>query len=190
MGSKGDRQDVLRVWTSTGFHPASPGPAVTPAIHSLTGLPAGSLRTLLTIRRDEPVAASLGRSTVRHRCRSCAVPSQNLIRSVGCRARPPSSGRPVRPRSPSRGIAGASRPLCRREPEAPNRLKAGGCLLTTTPARHPVVVPGCLSNRGHAHRRGSSFFQPLVGGVLCCGRLAATADGTGIGVKEDENRPQ
>jgi hypothetical protein len=48
MGSKGDWQDVLRVWASTGFHLASPGPAVMQVIHCLTGLPAGSLRTLLT----------------------------------------------------------------------------------------------------------------------------------------------
>ena len=39
---------VLRVWASTGFHPASPGPAVFQMRHSLAGLPAGSLRTLLT----------------------------------------------------------------------------------------------------------------------------------------------
>ena len=39
---------VLRVWASTGFHPASPGPAMARATHSITGLPAGSLRTLLT----------------------------------------------------------------------------------------------------------------------------------------------
>jgi hypothetical protein len=38
----------LRVWASTGFHPASPGPAPMSAIGSMTGLPAGSLRTLLT----------------------------------------------------------------------------------------------------------------------------------------------
>ena len=52
MGSKGERQDVLRMWASTGFHPASPGPAMARATGSLTGLPAGSLRTLLTIRRS------------------------------------------------------------------------------------------------------------------------------------------
>ena len=47
---------VLRVWASTGFHPASPGPAMAPATRSITGLPAGSLRTLLPIRRDEPLS--------------------------------------------------------------------------------------------------------------------------------------
>jgi hypothetical protein len=41
MGSKGDRQDVLRVWASTGFHPASPGSAVIQMRHSLTGLQPG-----------------------------------------------------------------------------------------------------------------------------------------------------
>ena len=48
---------ILRVSASTGFHPASPGPAVIQMRHSLTGLPAGSLRTLLTssvINRSRP----------------------------------------------------------------------------------------------------------------------------------------
>jgi hypothetical protein len=53
---------VLRVWASTGFHPASPGPVLAQATHSITGL---HLRTLLTIDVGELVAASLGRSTVR-----------------------------------------------------------------------------------------------------------------------------
>jgi hypothetical protein len=34
---------VLRVWASTGFHPASPGPAIAPAIGSTTGL-SGDMR--------------------------------------------------------------------------------------------------------------------------------------------------
>src|SRR4051812_1027293 len=83
MGSKGDRQDVLRVWASTGFHPASPGPALMSATGSMTGLPAGSLRTLLTIDVSEPVAASLGRSTIRRERRPYAVSSWGLIGSVG-----------------------------------------------------------------------------------------------------------
>jgi hypothetical protein len=70
---------VLRVWASTGFHPASPGPAVPPATRSLTGL---HLRTLLTIRRDEPVAASLGRSTVQRRCQSSGLKS-TMGKSLG-----------------------------------------------------------------------------------------------------------
>ena len=37
MGSKGDRQDVLRVRASTGFHPASPGPAMAQATRSWPG---------------------------------------------------------------------------------------------------------------------------------------------------------
>jgi hypothetical protein len=45
---RGIARMVLRVWASTGFHPASPGPALMSAIGSMTGLPAGSLRTLLT----------------------------------------------------------------------------------------------------------------------------------------------
>jgi hypothetical protein len=76
MGSKGDRQDILRVWASTGFHPASPGPAMIQATYFLTGL---HLRTLLTIRRDEPVAASMGRSMVRRWRRSRTVPFQDLM---------------------------------------------------------------------------------------------------------------
>jgi hypothetical protein len=65
----------LRMWASTGFHPASPGPAVFQMRHSLAGLPAGSLRTLLTSDVGEPVAASLGRSAVQRRYRSSGLGS-------------------------------------------------------------------------------------------------------------------
>jgi len=52
----------LRMWASTGFNPASPGPAPMLAVGSMAGL---HLRILLTIDVGEPVAASLGRSMVR-----------------------------------------------------------------------------------------------------------------------------
>ena len=136
----------LRVWASTGFHPASPGPALAPTTHLITGLPAGSLRTLLTIRRDEPVAASLGRSTVRRRRRSCAVPFWNLMQSAGCRARPPPSGRPVR------HVASSSVPAGRLEPRA-------GCQVAD---RHPEHGEAGRGQRLIAHTRRTPCRLPSV----------------------------
>jgi hypothetical protein len=164
MGSKGDRQDGLRVWASTGFHPASPGPAVTPAIHSLTGL---HLRTLLTIRRDEPVAASLGRSTVRRRRWSCAVLFRDSMQSAGCRARPPSSGRSTRQCrnvKRSRRPPGATRRVLSRwltpthHPEHGEAGRGQRLIAHThrTPCRLPSVPQG---TEGMPPRRGSFFLR-------------------------------
>jgi hypothetical protein len=69
------------------------------------------------VRRDEPVAASVGRSPVRCWRRSCAVSSPDLMQSAGCRARPPSSGRSTRQRrnvKRSRRPPGATRRVPRR----------------------------------------------------------------------------
>jgi hypothetical protein len=69
------------------------------------------------VRRDEPVAASLGRSTVQRRRRFCVVPFWNLTQSSGRRARPPSSGRSTRQRrnvKRSRRPPGATRRVPRR----------------------------------------------------------------------------
>jgi hypothetical protein len=77
------------------------------------------------VRRDEPVAASLGRSTVQRRRRFCVVPFWNLTQSSGRRARPPSSGRSTRQRrnvKRSRRAPGATRRVLGRSP---------------TSARHP-----------------------------------------------------
>ena len=149
MGSKGERQDGL---AGVGVNRVPPGfarprdGASDPLLAGLQRVPANPV----DVRRDEPVAASLGRSTVRRRRRSCAVPFWDLMQSAGCRARPPSSGRPA-----SSAVAvkrhrrdpPASRSPCCREPEAPNRLKAGGCLLTPTPTEHPVGFPSFRMER-------------------------------------------
>jgi hypothetical protein len=82
MGSKGDRQDGL---AGVGVNRVPPGFARlrTDAGSLLDGrAAAGSLRTLLTIRRDEPVAASLGRSTVQRRCQSSSLKS-TMGKSLG-----------------------------------------------------------------------------------------------------------
>jgi hypothetical protein len=123
MGSKRDRQDVLRMRASAGFHPASPGrDASDPLLdRAASRVPANPV----DVRRDEPVAASLGRSTVQRRRRFCVVPFWNLTQSSGRRARPPSSGRSTRQRrnvKRSRRAPGATRRVLGRSP---------------TSARHP-----------------------------------------------------
>src|SRR3954468_18185048 len=75
----------------------------------------------------------------------------------------------------------ASRPLCRQEPEVLNRLKAGGCLLTPTPAEHPVGFPPVRRERreclpGEGLPASLSLFEGRQ--RFWCGCLAATAGGT------------
>ena len=65
----------LLVWASTGFHPASPGPAPAADGPFDGRAAAGPLRTLLTIDLGEPVAASMSRSTARRRRRSSGLGS-------------------------------------------------------------------------------------------------------------------
>jgi hypothetical protein len=128
---------------------------------------AGSLRTLLTIRRDEPVAASLGRSTVRRRRWSCAVPFRDSMQSAGCRARPPSSGRSTRQCrnvKRSRRPPGATRRVLSRwltptyHPEHGEAGRGQRLIAHThrTPCRLPSVPQG---TEGMPPRRGSFFLR-------------------------------
>jgi hypothetical protein len=167
MGSKGDRQDGL---AGVGVNRVPPGfarPRVDVGDRLDDRAAAGSLRTLLTIRRDEPVAASLGRSTVRRRRWSCAVLFRDSMQSAGCRARPPSSGRSTRQCrnvKRSRRPPGATRRVLSRwltPTHHPEHGEAGrGQRLIahthTTPCRLPSVPQG---TEGMPPRRGSFFLR-------------------------------
>jgi len=74
MGSKGIGRMVLRVWASTGFHPASPGPAMALTPNSWPGCSRVPVNPV-DDRRNEPVAASAGPL-------DCAAPAPVLCRPV------------------------------------------------------------------------------------------------------------
>jgi hypothetical protein len=115
-------------------------------------------------RRDEPVAASLGRSTIRRERRPYAVPSWGLVRSVGRRARPPSSGRPVRQRrnvKRSRRPPGATRKVSSRlliSTHHPEHGEAGrGQRLIAHTRKTSLLLPWLSGNQGMPFRRGPFF---------------------------------
>jgi hypothetical protein len=133
----------------------------------LAGLPAGSLRTLLTSDVGEPIAASLGRSTIRRERRPYAVSSWGLIRSVGRRARPPSSGRSTRqcrtvkrsrrPPGATRRVPGRS-PTSTHHPE-PGEAGRGQRLIAHTRQEHPVDPLVRSSDQGCPPGEGLSSFD-------------------------------
>src|SRR4051812_21105157 len=137
MGSKGDRQDVL---AGVGVNRVPPGFARPGHDSGDPLLDRAAPANPVDVRRGKPVAASMGRSTAHHWRRSRAVPFQGFdakrrLSSEAAIERSTSSSAAAVKRH--RRDLPASRPPCRPEPEAPNRLKAGGCLLTAA-AEYPV----------------------------------------------------
>jgi hypothetical protein len=126
----------------------------------------GSTR-LRPVRRDEPVAASLGRSPAGRRRWPYAAPSWGLVRSVGRWARPPSSGRSTRQRRTvkrSRRAPGATRrvPSGRQasgwHPEH-GEAGRGQRLIVHTRQEHPAD-PLSIPSKGMPARRGPFFPFP------------------------------
>jgi hypothetical protein len=177
---------LLRMWASTGFHPASPGPAVIQATHSLTGL---HLRTLLTsgmTNRARPRWAArlsdTGAGPVASRFGPCRF---------GIRCKAPVAGR-GRHRAADHFVRGCHQeasqgPACKPAAVLPGARGAepaeGGWMpldahTRRTPCRLPSVPKG---TEGMPPRRGAFFLRwPWR---FWCVRLAATAGGTRVCVK-------
>ena len=190
MGSKGERQDGL---AGVGVNRVPPGfarPRVMPAIHSLTGLPAGSLRTLLTTDVGEPVAASLGRSPVRTPapvlCRPVSgFDAKRRLSGEAATERPINSPTPHRQAFPQAAWSHAQGVEPVADIYLPSRAwrsRPRTTLDRPHPQEHPVGFPPfrrerreCLPGEGLSSFDNRRRFR--------CGRLAATAGSTRVCVK-------
>jgi hypothetical protein len=140
---------LLRVWASTGFHPASPGPARALAPHSWPGCQPGPCEPLLTsgvTNRSRPRWAARGSDSGTGWCRP--VSGLDAKRRLSGEA---AIERPIN--SPSRNVKRSRRP-----PGATRRVSSQ--LLTST--YHPEHGEAGRGQRLIAHTRQEHPAAPLV----------------------------